>query len=130
MPLHLEHDLNAADRVGVILRHGAARFTVPNELVQEEAGQRQERDSAETALQFSYQHIFSAHALAEVRGMARDLSAGLRSNAASTPIVAEQDRGFREFYFKATVTGHAGAHEWKAGVTRRRHDSASNSPTR
>jgi hypothetical protein len=113
--LHLERDLNATDRIGMILRHGAARFTVPNERVQEDAGQRQDRDSAETALQFSYQHIFSAQALAEVRGMARDLSAGLRSNAASTPIAAAQDRGFREFYLKAAVTGHAGAHEWKAG---------------
>ena len=47
--------------------------------------------------------------------MVRDVSAGLWSNAASTPIVAEQDRGFRELYLKAPSSAHAGAHEWKAG---------------
>lgn len=111
----LEHDLTAADRFGLIVRRGDANFLVPNERVQEEAGQRQARDSGETAAQFSYQHIFSGRVVADVRGMARDLSAGLRSNPASTPIRAEQDRGFRELYFKGTVAWHAGAHEWKAG---------------
>jgi hypothetical protein len=48
--------------------------------------------------------------------MARDLSAGLRSNPASTPILAQQTRGFRELYLKGAVSGHAGAHEWKAGA--------------
>ena len=114
--VHVETDLTDADRLGVIVRRGDARFVVPNEYVQQIAGQRQDRDSAETAAQFSYQHIFSARAVVDIRGMARDLSAGLRSNAASTPILAEQDRGFRELYVKGTVTGHAGAHEWKAGA--------------
>ena len=53
--------------------------------------------------------------LADVRGMIRDVSAGLWSNALSTPIAASQDRGIRELYLKATIAGHAGAHEWKAG---------------
>jgi TonB dependent receptor/Carboxypeptidase regulatory-like domain len=111
----LEHDLTAGDRFGVIVRHGGADFLVPNERVQEIAGQRQERNSRETAAQFSYQHIFSGRVVADFRGMARDLSADLRSNAASTPILARQDRGFRELYLKGTVAWHAGAHEWKAG---------------
>jgi hypothetical protein len=48
--------------------------------------------------------------------MVRSLGAGLSSNTASTPIVAFQDRGFRETYVKGTVAGHAGAHEWKVGL--------------
>jgi outer membrane receptor protein involved in Fe transport len=48
--------------------------------------------------------------------MAREVSAGLWSNAQSTPIVVSQDRGFRELYVKATVSAHAGAHELKAGA--------------
>ena len=111
----VEHDLTAGDRFGIIVRRGDADFLVPNERVQQTAGQRQERTSGETAAQFSYQHIFSGRVVADFRGMARDLSAGLRSNAASTPILAEQDRGFREVYLKGTIAGHAGAHEWKAG---------------
>jgi outer membrane receptor for Fe3+-dicitrate len=48
--------------------------------------------------------------------MVRDLSAGLSSNPLTTPILAQQDRGFRELYLKSTVSVHAGRHEWKAGV--------------
>jgi outer membrane receptor protein involved in Fe transport len=65
--VHFERDLHGADRFGVILRGGQARFLVPNEHVQQQAGQRQDRDSRETAAQFSYQHIFSGHALGDVR---------------------------------------------------------------
>jgi hypothetical protein len=115
LALRVERDVTAADRIGLIVRRGDARFSVPNELVQEAAGQRQDRDSRETMAQFSYQRVFSTPMLADVRGMVRDLSAGLWSNASSTPIAAAQDRGFREVYLKATIAGHAGAHEWKAG---------------
>jgi len=112
---HVEHDLTDAHRFGVIVRRGQARFLVPNEHVQQEAGQRQDRDSEETLGQFSYQHIFSAQVLGDVRGMVRDVSSRLWSNAAATPIAAQQDRGFRELYLKSTMSAHAGAHEWKIG---------------
>jgi outer membrane cobalamin receptor len=112
---HLERDLTDADRVGIILRRGQARFLVPNERVQQSAGQRQDRDTAETMGQFSYQHIFSTQVLGDVRGMARDVSSGLWSNTAATPIAAQQDRGFRELYVKSIVSAHVGAHEWKMG---------------
>ena len=46
--VHLEHDITPADRFGAIFRSGRARFLVPNEHVQQEAGQRQDRDSDET----------------------------------------------------------------------------------
>jgi hypothetical protein len=113
--VHVERDVTDADRIGLIVRHGDARFSVPNELVQEEAGQRQDRDSRETLAQFSYQRTFSKPMVADVRGMVRDVSAGLWSNPLATPIAASQDRGIRELYLKATIAGHAGAHEWKAG---------------
>jgi len=112
---HFEHDATDADRIGVIVRHGAARFLVPNERMQEEAGQRQDRESEETGAQFSYQRILPAPVILDVRGMARELSARLWSNAQATPVAAQQDRGFRDLYVKATLAGHAGIHEWKAG---------------
>jgi len=52
----------------------------------------------------------------DVRGMVRNLSAKLWSNAESMPIAASQDRGFREFYLNGSVSGHRGVHEWKAGA--------------
>ncbi len=114
--LRAEHDITHSDRIGVIVRVGQAHFLVPNERVQEAAGQRQDRRSAETAAQASYQRIFSPRAVGDLRGMLRDASAGLWSNPASTPIVADQHRGFREAYLKSTVTATAGAHEIKVGV--------------
>ena len=113
---HYERDLTDHDRLGVILRSGQSRFDVPNELVQQEAGQRQDRGSGETAGEFSYQHIFSPSILGDLRGMVRDISATLWSNDLATPIVAAQDRGLRETYLKGTLSAHFGRHEFKAGV--------------
>ncbi len=113
--VHLEHDITPADRFGAIVRSGRARFLVPNEHVQERAGQRQDRGSRESIGQVSYQRIVSANVLGDVRGMVRDVRASLWSNAASTPIVADQDRGFRELYLRGTTSAQLGAHELKAG---------------
>jgi hypothetical protein len=116
LAIHLERGLSPAHRIGAIVRRGQSRFLVPNERVQEEAGQRQDRASRETAVQVSYQRIFSSGLIADVRAMARDLSAELWSNRFATPILVEQQRGFRDVYVKGTVAGHRGAHEWKVGV--------------
>lgn len=113
---HFERDLTASDRLGFILRREQARFLVPNERTQQDAGQRQDRNSYETAGQFSYQHVFSPKVVGDVRGLVRDLSASLWSNDLATPIFAAQDRGFRESYLKATLSVHAGVNEWKAGA--------------
>ena len=105
----------SSDLVGVILRHGQSAFLVPNERTQQEEGQRQDRSGHETVGQFSYQHIVSSTMVFDVRGMARTLAARLSSNEMSTPIRAQQSRGLRETYFKATLSGHRGPHEWKFG---------------
>jgi outer membrane cobalamin receptor len=113
---HYERDLTERDRVGSIFRRGQSRFEVPNESMQQLAGQRQDRSSQETAAQFSYQHVFSPKLVGDMRGMLRDISAGLWSNPLATPIIAAQDRGLRETYGKATISAHFGRHEWKAGA--------------
>jgi hypothetical protein len=102
------------DRVGGTFRHGHARFQVPNERVQQLAGQQQERDNAESAGQFSYQHMAS-RLVVDVRGLVRIISAALTSSAMATPIVALQDRGYTERYVKATATLQYGPHDLKAG---------------
>ena len=48
--------------------------------------------------------------------MMRNNTDRLNSNSQSTPIVAFQDRGFREEYFKASASYHRGRHEFKAGM--------------
>jgi hypothetical protein len=113
--LRYERDLSAKDRLSLQVRHGLARFEVPNEQVQQAAGQVQNRGILETMGIVSYQHIFSANVLADFRGMVRDDSQNLWSNPLSTPILAFQNRGFREGYGKASTSVHHGKNEWKAG---------------
>ncbi|MGA8026048.1 MAG: TonB-dependent receptor, partial [Bryobacteraceae bacterium] len=112
---HYERDLTDKDRIGVILRREQSRFLVPDEIVQEQAGQRQDRDNFESAAQLSYEHIFSPDVLGDFRAMVRDLTAGFWSNDLSTPMIASQDRGYHEEYVKGTVSVHAGHHEFKTG---------------
>jgi outer membrane cobalamin receptor len=111
-----ERDFSDRNRLRLSVTNRRARFLVPNELLQEQAGQRQDRTSGETAGQVSYQHIFSAAVLGNVRAMVRDLAAELWSNPLSTPISATQQRGIRESYVNASLSAHAGDHELKAGA--------------
>ncbi|HET7697391.1 MAG TPA: TonB-dependent receptor [Vicinamibacterales bacterium] len=111
-----EADVAGADRIGLIARHGRLDFQVPNELVQQAAGQEQTRTGRETAAQFSYRSILSPRAVAEVVGMGRRVSAGLESNALATPLIVDQSRSLTNGYVKATVALNHGVHELKAGA--------------
>jgi len=114
--VHYERDFTPRDRAGLILRHGQAAFQVPNEYVQQTAGQRQHRSSDETMGIFSLQHIFSSNVAGEVRAMGRDSESGLASNQLSTPLGAGQMRGLREGYAAASISIHRAKHEVKAGA--------------
>ncbi|MGA7753003.1 MAG: TonB-dependent receptor [Candidatus Sulfotelmatobacter sp.] len=114
--VHYERDLTPVDRLGLIVRHGFSRFQVPNEQVQEDAGQSQDGDNAETMGIASYQHVFSANVLGALRGMVRDTSNDLTSNPESTPVIAFLHNNFREGYFNGSLSVHHGPQEWKAGV--------------
>lgn len=114
--VRLEHDLSDRDRLRVAIYERTVGFLVPNELAQQQAGQRQDRRSAETMGLASWQHVFSPRLVGNVRGMVRDVDARLWSNALATPIEAQQDRGFRESYVSASASYVRGAHEFKAGV--------------
>ncbi len=110
-----ERDFSVTDRLHVAASHRRSGFLVPDEQMQEAAGQRQDRTSVETAGQVSYQHVFSPDLLGSVRGMVRDVSSRLWSNPLATPISASQDRGFRDSYVNGNISGHRGRHDWKAG---------------
>jgi TonB-dependent Receptor Plug Domain len=114
--LHYQRVLGAHDRVSSIVRHEVSRYDIPNELVQQAAGQRQTADNIETMGIVSYQHTFSTHVQADLRAMVRDNANDFNSNANSTPIEVFQHNWFREGYFKGTVTAVHGRHEWKFGV--------------
>lgn len=109
-------DLTPKDRLSLIVRHELSRYELPNENVQESAGQLQTADNFETMGIISYQHTFSPNAFADIRGMVRDNANDFYSNANSTPIEILQHNWFREGYFKGSVTVSHGCHEIKAGV--------------
>jgi hypothetical protein len=114
--VNYSRDLTPKDRLSLIVRHELSRYELPNELVQQAAGQLQTADNFETMGIISYQHTFSSNVVADVRGMVRDNSNDFFSNPESTPIQVFQHNWFREGYFKGSITISHGHHEIKAGV--------------
>jgi hypothetical protein len=123
--LGYERDLTAKDRLTLSVRHELSRYEIPNEEIQQfpelqdppgATPQLQTADNFETMGIVSYQHIFSPNVLADFRGMVRDNSDDLNSNASAWPIRAFLDNYFNQGYFNGAVSIHHSNQEWKAGV--------------
>lgn len=113
---NFQRDLTPKDRLSLSVRHELSRYELPNEQLQQAAGQLQTADNLETMGIVSYQHTFSSNMLADLRGMVRDNANDFYSNADSTPIEILQHNRFREAYFKGSIIISHGRHEIKAGV--------------
>lgn len=111
-----ERQLDSSDHVGFTLRRELTRFLIPNEILQQQAGQRQNGDTFETMGMGNFQRILSPDSLFTLSGMIRQDSHHLYSNQNPTPIAAFQDNSFREGYFKGAYSLHHGHHEFKTGV--------------
>ncbi len=113
---NFQRDLNSRNRISFLVRHELARYDLPNEYVQQQAGQRQNGGDFDTFGIAVYQHTFSANAIASVRGMVRQFSDDFNSNPESTPIELFLHNWFTEGYVKADLTVDHGHQEWKAGI--------------
>lgn len=111
-----ERDLKDSDRLRLNVRHELSHFEIPNERVQQQAGQLQTGNNLETIGTASYQHAFSSSSVGAIAAMGRDNASNLDSNENSTPIIAFQHNEFREAYFKATYSLHHGNQEFKVGI--------------
>ncbi|HZU29796.1 MAG TPA: TonB-dependent receptor [Candidatus Angelobacter sp.] len=111
-----ERDLSELDRVRISFAHRTVNFLVPNELVQQQAGQRQNISDQETAAQIDFQHAVSTRLLFTFAGSIRNAGSALSSNASSTPVIVSQDRGYTEGYVRADVAAHSGHQDWKFGI--------------
>ena len=109
-------DFSDRDRLRITIIHSEVRFLVPNYLVQQDAGQRQDIATSETTGQLYYQHTISSNLFLSLSGSVRDADFTLTSNTFSTPIIVNQSRGYREGYARADLAGHRGHHDWKLGV--------------
>jgi hypothetical protein len=114
--VHYQRDLTPKDRLSLIVRHELSRYELPNEQVQQAAGQLLTADNFETMGIISYQHTFSPSVVFDVRGMVRDNANDFYSNAEAIPIQILQHNWFREGYFNSSVTISHGRHEIKAGL--------------
>ena len=94
--VNYERDLTLKDRLRFIVRRELSRYDIPNEQVQQAAGQRQTADNIETMGIASYQHTFSSNAVADFRAMGRDNANDFNSNQDSTPIEVFQHNWFRD----------------------------------
>jgi outer membrane cobalamin receptor len=111
-----EHDFSDRDRLRMSVTRNAVRFLAPNELVQEQAGQRQDLANTETSGQADFQHIISSEVLLTFAGSLRDAGITLSSNPLSIPVIVSQDRGYREGYARADLAAHHGHNDWKLGI--------------
>src|ERR1700683_595212 len=113
---HYQRNLTSKDRLSLIVRHDLSRYTLPNEQVQQAAGQLLTADNFEAMGIASYQHTFSPNVVLALRGMARDNATDFYSNAEATPIQILQHNWFREGYFNSSITISHKRHEIKAGL--------------
>jgi hypothetical protein len=111
-----EREFSDSDRLRLTIIHNAVRFLVPNELVQQQSGQRQDIKNLETSGQIFFQHAISPNLFLSVSGSVRHASADLTSNPLATPVIVAQSRGYREGYARADLAGHHSRHNWKTGV--------------
>ncbi|MBV9574395.1 MAG: TonB-dependent receptor [Acidobacteriales bacterium] len=109
-------DFSDHDRLHLAVTHTVARFLVPNYLIQENAGQRQDITNSGTDGELYFQHAISSNLLLSISCSVRDEAAELKPNALSTPVIVSQDRGYREGYGRVDLAGHHGRHDWKVGV--------------
>jgi hypothetical protein len=114
--VNYRRELSPNDKLSLSVRHEISRYDIPNELLQQANGQRQNADNVETLGIASYQHIFSANASGEMAGMVRDNANDFYSNPNAIPVYVEQHNNFREGYVRAGFTYNKGHQEWKAGV--------------
>lgn len=111
-----ERDFSDRNRLRITITHNLVRFLVPNYLIQQNAGQRQDIVNTETSGQMYFQHTISPNLFLSLSGSVRDAGAKLSSNPLATPVVVAQERGYREGYSRGDLAGHRGRHDWKAGV--------------
>lgn len=93
------------------VRHEFSHFEIPNEFLQQQAGQLQTGGNAETIGVATFRATGFDAAL-----MVRDNQDDLQSNPESTPILATQHNRFREVYFKSSYKARLGRSQLRAGV--------------
>jgi hypothetical protein len=104
-----------SDRLHLTWHHRQTTFLVPNEQLQEAAGQRQQRTGDEDLGQASWTRIFRSRLVFNARGVVERLSSTLTSNPRSTPVIVAQNRALTRGYANTSLAADMGRHQLKAG---------------
>ncbi len=105
-----------ADKLSLNYQFASLHAMVPNELIQQQVGQRQDRRAQQQSGSLSWQHILSPSLLLTTAGSGSDIEAALSSNFLATPVDVSQNRGFRQAWLHVDIVGHSGHHDWKIGA--------------
>ncbi len=109
-------DLSDNARLHFFLRRAEVRYEVPNELVQQQAGQRQQAADTETDGVATYEQVLSPTLLLTAVGSLTTESFHLESNRFSTPVIVSQQRGFRRGYGRLSLAGADHHQDWQIGA--------------
>lgn len=104
------------DHLLVYLHDASEGSLVPNEQVQQAAGQRQDRHLDEQIGQVTWQHLLSSHLIASLHGMVQQQRAQLDSNDAATPIRVAADRRRRLAYVSGDLSWDVAGQHLSAGA--------------
>ncbi|MEO7270653.1 MAG: TonB-dependent receptor [Vicinamibacterales bacterium] len=94
---------------------GRARYDVPHNDIQEEAGQDQRQRTAQAVFSASWQRASSAHTAWQVSAYRRHGTAKLEASALDTPVSADGERRDDRLGLLASLTEQRGAHTIKVG---------------
>src|SRR5437773_10727248 len=75
-----ERDFSSGDRLRITVTHNEVRFLVPDELVQQQAGQRQDLANTESSGQVYFQHAISQDLFLSLSGRSEEHTSELQSH--------------------------------------------------
>lgn len=111
----LDYQFDTKNTLRGVFTFGGSNFQVPNQLDQEINGQDQRQRLRDNAQNVSYQHVFSPNTVGQLSFFHRQGTARLVSNAASTPVVAFQERSLDNYGGIGSLSLTRGNHNIKVG---------------
>ena len=114
--MNYERDLTSKDRSRFIVRHEISRYDIPNEQLQQAAGQRQNRGQRRDHGHRFIRAYFFVHAVVDFRAMARDNANDFNSNQLPHQSKSSSTIGFAKRILKAQQRSIGGVTSGSLGL--------------
>jgi len=113
--LRADWHLTSGDTIIFNLAGNGSDFDVPNDEVQEIAGQRQNQELRDNSQSITWQRIWNARTVTDFAYFRRSHESILESNQLSLPLFAEQDRRHTRHGLLLSITHDLRGHNLKSG---------------